>query len=74
MKAKKIRGTMTRTRRIGALFLVVLVTCLMSSCEVVRTISNISEYKQVDDKNVIIETKTVESYVGSKSNTNQVKK
>lgn len=72
MKAKKIRGTMTRTRRVGAL--VVFVTCLMSSCEVVRTISNISEYKQVDDKNVIIETRTVESYVGSKSNTNQVEK
>lgn len=64
---------MTRTRRVGAILLL-LVTCLMSSCEVVRTISNISEYKQVDDKNVIIETKTVESYVGSKTGTNQVKK
>lgn len=66
MKAKKIRGTMTRTRRVVGMLLATLVLSVMTSCEVVRTISNVSEYKESDGKNVIIETKTIESYVGSK--------
>lgn len=63
MKQKKIRGTFTRTRRIiaGA-----IVLSLMTSCEVVRTITTTAESKQIDDKNVIVQTKTIESYVGSK--------
>ena len=63
MKQKKVRGTFTRTRRI--MTAIALVT-LMSSCEVVRTITTTAESTQVDDKNVIIQTKTIESYVGSK--------
>lgn len=62
MKQKKVRGTFTRTRRI--MTSLVLVT-LMTSCEVVRTITTTAECTQVDDKNVIVQTKTIESYVGS---------
>ncbi len=63
MKQKKVRGTFTRTRRIiaGA-----IVLSLMTSCEVVRTITTTAESKQIDDKNVIVQTKTIESYVGTK--------
>lgn len=63
MKQKKVRGTFTRTRRIiaGA-----IVLSLMTSCEVVRTITTTAESKQIDDKNIIVQTKTIESYVGTK--------
>lgn len=63
MKQKKVRGTFTRTRRIiaGA-----IVLSLMTSCEVVRTITTTAESKRIDDKNVIVQTKTIESYVGTK--------
>lgn len=63
MKQKKVRGTFTRTRRIiaGA-----IVLSLMTSCEVIRTITTTAESKQIDDKNVIVQTKTIESYVGTK--------
>lgn len=62
MKQKKTRGTFTRTRRIMALMALVM----LSSCEVVRTVTTTAEYKQVDDKQIVIESKTVESYVGNK--------
>lgn len=62
MKQKKTRGTFTRTRRIMALIALVM----LSSCEVVRTVTTTAEYKQVDDKQIVIESKTVESYVGNK--------
>lgn len=65
MKSKKVSGTFTRTRRLSAL--VLLIACVMTSCEVVRTVTTTAEYKQVDDKNIVIESKTVESYVGNKS-------
>lgn len=63
MKQKKVRGTFTRTRRIiaGA-----IVLSLLTSCEVVRTITTTAESKLIDDKNVIVQTKTIESYVGTK--------
>lgn len=63
MKQKKVRGTFTRTRRIIAC---AIVLSLMTSCEVVRTITTTAESKQIDDKNVIVQTKTIESYVGTK--------
>ncbi len=63
MKQKKTRGTFTRTRRIMALIALVM----LSSCEVVRTVTTTAEYKQVDDKQIVIESKTVESYVGNKT-------
>lgn len=63
MKQKKIRGTFTRTRRI---MMALAFVSLMTSCEVVRTITTTAESTKVDDKNLIIQTKTIESYVGSK--------
>ena len=63
MKLKKVRGTFTRTRRIMLAFVAI---SLLSSCEVVRTITTTAETQQVDDKNVVIQVKTIESYVGSK--------
>ena len=38
----------------------------LSSCNVVRTITNKSEYYQKGDTSVVIQTKTVESYDGSR--------
>ena len=53
------------------LFVVVLAIVLgilfgLTSCEVVRTITNSSEYHQRGDTSVVITTKTVESYNGKK--------
>lgn len=59
----KRSGTFTRTRRIA---LMAVLLSLMTSCEVVRTITTTAESQKVDDKNIIIQTKTIESYVGSK--------
>lgn len=64
MKQKKIRGTFTRTRRFLPIIMAGVLS--LSSCEVVRTITTTAESQKVDDKNVIIQTKTIESYVGSK--------
>ena len=38
----------------------------LSSCNVVRTITNQSEYYQRGDTSVVIQTRTVESYDASK--------
>ena len=38
----------------------------LSSCNVVRTITNQSEYYQKGDTSVVIQTKTVETYDASK--------
>ena len=38
----------------------------LSSCNVTRTITTKSEYKQWGDTSVVIQTKTIESYDGSK--------
>lgn len=38
----------------------------LSSCNVVRTITNKSEYRQSGDTSVLIQTKTIESYDASK--------
>ena len=50
------------------LFMTVIVTSvvLASSCNVVRTITNESQYYQRGDTSVIIQTKTIESYDASK--------
>ena len=50
------------------IFSLVALCCLLSSCEVVRTITTTSESKCVDSTNYVIQTKVVESYVGSKQN------
>ena len=38
----------------------------LSSCNVVRTITNESQYYQKGDTSVVIQTKTIESYDASK--------
>lgn len=62
-KSKKIRGTFTRTRRVlTALFAV----GLLSSCQATRTITTQAEHRQIGDTAMIIQTKTIESYIGKK--------
>ena len=43
-----------------------VVGVVMASCNVTRTITNQSEYYQRGDTTVVIQTKTIESYDGTK--------
>ena len=63
MKQKKIRGTFTRTRRIMAILVAI---ALLTSCNVVRTITTTSEAYQDGEKHVVITTKTIEQYTAEK--------
>ena len=45
---------------------ILVVLAAMSSCNVVRTITNQSEFYQKGDTSVVIQTKTIESYDASK--------
>lgn len=63
MKQKKIRGTFTRTRRIMAIAAAIT---LLTSCNVVRTITTTSEAYQEGEKQVVICTKTIEQYTAEK--------
>ena len=40
----------------------------LNSCNVVRTITNKSEYYQRGDTSIVIQTKTIETYDASKKN------
>ena len=51
---------------LGALALLGLLALSLSSCNVVRTITNESQYYQRGDTSVVIQTRTVESYDASK--------
>ena len=53
---------------IGWLVLIVLmiVAISLSSCNVTRTVTTSSEYYQRGDTSVFIQTKTIESYDGTK--------
>ena len=45
----------------------IVTTCsIMASCNVVRTITNESQYYQKGDTSVVIQTKTIESYDASR--------
>ena len=46
--------------------IIVLAAFGLSSCNVVRTITNQSEYYQKGDTSVVIQTRTVESYDAKK--------
>ena len=50
------------------LFMTVIMTSMViaSSCNVVRTITNESQYYQRGDTSVVIQTRTVESYDATK--------
>jgi hypothetical protein len=43
-----------------------LLICLLTSCNVTRTITNESQYIQRGDTSVVIQTKTIETYDASK--------
>ena len=45
---------------------IILSSLVMSSCNVVRTITNQSEFYQRGDTSVVIQTKTIESYDATK--------
>ena len=42
------------------------VLCILQSCNVTRTVTTKSEYRQQGDTSVFIQTKTIESYDASK--------
>ena len=48
------------------LMTVIMTSIVMTSCNVVRTITNKSEFYQRGDTSVTIQTKTIESYDASK--------
>ena len=51
---------------IGWMVLVLVAGMAMCSCNVTRTVTTKSEYWQRGDTSVIIQTKTIESYDGSR--------
>ena len=51
---------------INALLIAALVTLTLTSCNVTRTVTTQSEYWQKGDTSVIIQSRTVESYDGSR--------
>ena len=46
---------------------VILTSVVMASCNVTRTVTTQSQYYQKGDTSVVIQTKTIESYDGSKN-------
>ena len=48
------------------LFVLFVLAIAMSSCNVTRTVTTRSEYWQKADTSVVIQTKTIESYDGTK--------
>ena len=48
------------------LFVLFVLAIAMSSCNVTRTVTTRSEFWQKADTSVVIQTKTIESYDGSK--------
>ena len=63
MKAKKVNVT-PRKRRL--IFTLIALVALTTSCNVVRTITTESSSVQRGDTSVIIQTKTIESYMAEK--------
>ena len=53
-------------RLVGLVVLVVLVGLGMTSCNVTRTVTTKSEYIKENDRSIVIQTRTVESYDASK--------
>ena len=61
-----LRGIGFRKHILGIVLLVGLVTLVLTSCNVTRTITNESQYYQRGDTSVVIQTRTVETYDASK--------
>ncbi|MBR1878504.1 MAG: hypothetical protein IJ814_05800 [Paludibacteraceae bacterium] len=49
-----------------SVFICLAVGCVLSSCNVTRTVTTKSEYQQRGDTSVVIQTKTIECYDASK--------
>ena len=64
MKSKKVNVSARKRRLIVGMLSVLF---MMTSCDVVRTITTTAETYHQDDKSVIIQTKTIESYSGKKN-------
>lgn len=63
----RIKSTPTRLLAfVISIIVTTLVTSCLSSCSLSRTITNESQYIQRGDTSVIIQTKTIERYDGSK--------
>lgn len=63
-KSKRVSTTLTRKRL--CLTALIALSLMFTSCEVVRTVTTVAETQKSDKGDVIIQTKTTESYVGSK--------
>ena len=48
------------------IMVVIMTSVVMASCNVTRTVTTQSQYYQKGDTSVVIQTKTIESYDGSK--------
>lgn len=66
MKSKKVRVRVTRTGRRLVFALIIGLGLCLTSCNVVRTITNESQYFTKGDTSVMIQTKTIESYDATK--------
>lgn len=62
----RIKRPPTRLIRLAAFVAVLMICCTATSCNVVRTITNESQYYQKGDTSVVIQTKTVETYDATK--------
>ena len=51
---------------LGVLVFLGVVGAVMASCNVTRTVTTQSQYYQKGDTSVVIQTKTIESYDGSR--------
>lgn len=64
----KVKVRVKRPPKACAVLMVaaIAVACFASSCNVTRTVTTKSEYQQRGDTTIVIQTKTTESYDGTK--------
>ena len=61
-----MKGIELRLDMLVVLVILVVLGVMMASCNVTRTVTTKSEYMQRGDTSVIIQTRTVESYDGTR--------
>lgn len=64
MKTKKVTVSARKRRLIVTMAMAIGI--VLTSCNVVRTITTCSEAYQTDEKQVVITTKTIEQYTATK--------
>ena len=62
----KIKNEREKDMKRILIMTVIMTSLVLASCNVVRTITNESQYYQKGDTSVVIQTKTIESYDGTK--------